>query len=78
MLRPTLRRIMINRRGRPFVCFGCGYRLIGLREGCCPECGQSAATPLGGRLRRRTVNPRETYAVGERHLHYGSLIAAVL
>jgi hypothetical protein len=53
MLRPRLRRLMTNRRGRPFVCFDCGYRLVGLREGRCPECGQSAATPDGGRLRRK-------------------------
>src|SRR5688572_8743746 len=52
LLRSTLRRIMVNRRKRPFVCFDCGYRLIGLPEPRCPECGRPAIAPDSGRLRR--------------------------
>ena len=52
LLRSTLRRIMVNRRNRPFVCFDCGYRLIGLPDPRCPECGRSAIAPERGRLRR--------------------------
>jgi len=62
LLRTKLQRIMVNRRGRPFVCFQCGYRLLGLDGShCCPECGQVAAAPAGGRLRRpRRLPPPPT------------------
>ena len=66
MLRPSLQRILVNRRGRPFVCFGCGYRLLGLGSAsrCCPECGHPSASPAAGRLRRdgrmRPPAPRAT------------------
>ncbi len=53
LLRANLQRIMVNRRGQPFVCFGCGYRLTGLRGSRrCPECGRPAEALPAGRLRR--------------------------
>jgi hypothetical protein len=58
LLRPRLRQIMVNRRGRPFVCFQCGYRLLGLREARCPECGLPAEAPPAGRLRRPAPRKR--------------------
>src|SRR5262245_32748769 len=38
-MRSILRNRMRTRRGKPFVCFECGYPLRSIRGPACPECG---------------------------------------